>query len=203
PYYIATSSLVFTEPITLFFAVIALNYYFFKPESLLGGFFAGLAVLCRQYFIYLPIAFIIIESFRDRAGAFNFKKLLNFALPFIMYIPLIFLWKGLIPGGSPEYWNNVSFNLISLNYVLIIIGVYIFPFVSFSIVQLLENYKVKLPIAFCMTPIFLLGIPLFSLEETFLKPGPFKRIAEFFGNTGYFIYYVALFLGFYIILSLI
>jgi hypothetical protein len=204
PYYLVlTSSMVYTEPITFIFALLGLYFYIFKERSLLGGFFSGLAVLCRQYFIFLPATFIIVEYFSNRKLIFDIKMLLNSALPFLIYLPFVVIWKGLVPAGSPQHFTSpYLFNFAAFNYLLISVAVYGFPFVSFSLKTLLPDYRLKIIAALCLTPVFFLGLPD-KAHPIILNTGPFFRLANYFGSFNTFVFYAAWLAGLYILFSLI
>lgn len=136
PYFIKTTFSFHPSIYGLLFCLLSL--FFLKSDKihylLLAGFFAALAVLSQQIYLFLPLWFAITTFIRYYKNDFNFscffKKNLIFNL--FMVLPFYFLvsWNGITAEQFRHH--SISFganSLCNLTGIIIVFGGIFFPFV--------------------------------------------------------------------------
>lgn len=153
PYYYVTSFLIFSDSFaSLFFMIALLNYIENRPIS--SGFFAGLAILSRQFYLFFPFALLLSLLIERRLNFYRSKRFLGALLPLIMFFPFFYLWEwNLSPIGG-----HTILNLNYFNYFIAVLAFYSLPL----LIQLRGIFiNQKSLIAFFALPIFIVEIPSF------------------------------------------
>lgn len=149
PYFIGLSVFVFTDMLAIFFTTLFLHAIHKRNFFLLAISIAG-GLLCRQYFVFLPIAaglFFIIEYF------LFYKNDSLFALIYIFFgcLPLLLLvsyWHGLTPNNAvkADYIGQaLIFHQSALSLYIALIGIYCLPIVLLNFKKIYFNSKVWIP----------------------------------------------------------
>jgi len=180
----------------LFYVLFILQLKSENKKYFLAGLFLSFAVLSQQFYlsIFLGLTFFLFISFIN--DKIKLTDLLKFILPiFILFFPLIFFWKGLVP---PHFnFHSVGFDLTKITSILISIGVIAFPFVLYDLVKnktnTFQNRNInKILISFTIVTLILILFFYPTLE----KRGGFGKIT---GMTFNFINLISdynLFIGF-------
>jgi len=180
----------------LFYVLFILQLKSENKKYFLAGLFLSFAVLSQQFYlsIFLGLTFFLFMAFIN--DKIKLTDLLKFILPiFILFFPLIFFWKGLVP---PHFnFHSVGFDLTKITSILISIGVIAFPFVLYDLVKnntnTFQNRNIiKILISFTIVTLILILFFYPTLE----KRGGFGKIT---GMTFNFINLISdynLFIGF-------
>ncbi len=141
PYFVLlTAYLLYTDIIGLIFVFAGSYFYLQKKRYLWSAFLWGMAICTRQLFIVIPLAALFAElSFlyekytrtRSKISFQDLKPLAIFFLPFLMFLPLFILWDFKVNSGNFQgraFEENTiaafSFSFKSLNYSLMLVGIY-------------------------------------------------------------------------------
>ena len=145
PYFPALAGVFMTEHLAFFLGLAALLCYLRfrdagKPaDMVLSLLFVTLAIYTRIYLAFLPVAFAVADTVRNRPSSiappsssvphpssFGFAAL--WLLPIVAFLPIVLLWRGLAP---PSYQgaHHAGFNWQGVGSILIWTGIFFLPWV--------------------------------------------------------------------------
>ncbi len=134
PYFIGTNVFIYTDSMGFLFIILFL-ISILKDNSFLMVFAATLALLTRQYYIFIIIAAAIFYllnylSFHDKSKINKITLLLASTFPLIL---LFFLWGGISPKTGLLVWTLpsgfVKFNASNLVTYLVFLVIYSLPLI--------------------------------------------------------------------------
>jgi hypothetical protein len=164
PYYLTNSSVFYMPIWGMFFGLFSL-YIFLKGKTTAQYFTAGLlsalAILSRQYYLFLPAAYFLFCFFSKFSPGINKKEnitlthLTALMLPHIVPIAFFIFWGGI---SSPEFrGHEIAFKPMNIIFAIILVGFYFCW-------SLIDNFKLSrcqlLLIVFI--PLFFLFLPKWS-----------------------------------------
>jgi hypothetical protein len=172
PYVFGFNIFIFTDMLTAFFIILfCISVY--KNNGLSIFITAALALLCRQYSVFIIAAggiYYLISFFKKRD---NFL-LINAGVIAASFLPLLILfliWNGFAPPAGIMRWapdQKVLYNLNYMNIYIVMIPFYILPFYLLRWNELIINRKYLL--VFLGTGIFYFLYPVtpsaVTLEQT-------------------------------------
>jgi len=135
PYSIGISVFVYTDMLALFFLAWSL-IAFRKEKPIIMAISTAGALLCRQYFIFLPAAFILyylIQRILNPRGN-SYKMLISSIVSFIPFISLLILWRGFSPQNemrSLYLQEGLYFHIDFLVLYISLFIVYLFPVIMY------------------------------------------------------------------------
>lgn len=94
PYYWGTSVFLYTDMPAMLFLVWCL-YLFVRGRYLPSGLLAGMALWCRQYFIFVPLGMLFWLGV-SRSGR-EHRALVAPFVALVVFLPLLLVWHGLTP----------------------------------------------------------------------------------------------------------
>lgn len=141
PYFVCmTGYLLYTDVIGLIFIFLGSYFYLKQKHLFAAAIFWGLAICTRQLLIVIPMAAFVTEAIHTinqvrKESSPSYLQLLKgaitFSIPFLLFIPLFILWDFNVNSGNfkgSQFEENTleafSFSFKSLNYSLILIGIY-------------------------------------------------------------------------------
>jgi hypothetical protein len=134
PYMIGLSFFVSTDIMSLMFVLLAgLGVYKGNAWLFLVG--ASLALLCRQYNMYLLVAVGVYSlcSFINGDRKASIRMMISCALSLLPLLVLIYIWEGPAPMDGIKKWvpgnEPISFHLNYVTAYVSLISVYAFPFI--------------------------------------------------------------------------
>ncbi|OYD17458.1 hypothetical protein CH330_00005, partial [candidate division WOR-3 bacterium JGI_Cruoil_03_51_56] len=101
PYFLGLSDVFMSEQPALCFGLLSIFLYLKYLRNhkslhfILGIVSAALAILTRQYFLFLPVAFALNEFIPSPRR--NLPKALLFLIPILAIVPFVLIWRGLTP----------------------------------------------------------------------------------------------------------
>ncbi len=132
PYVFGFNIFIFTDMLTLFFIILfCISVY--KNNGLSIFFTAALALLCRQYSVFIIAAggiYYLISFFKSRDNLL----LINAGVIAASFLPLLILfliWNGFAPPAGIIRWapdQKILYNLSYMNTYIVMIPFYILPF---------------------------------------------------------------------------
>lgn len=146
PYFFILSFLAMTNVFALFFATCAI-YFLDKPYDTrrisISALFMTLAILSRQTWIALPMGvlffYLIENNFKLTKVIKHLKKISIFLIPILAYLPFLIIWKGTVPQEFQNIHPNY-FSLKQLNFFLVILGAYFWPYFFLNKVKIKKNF---------------------------------------------------------------
>ncbi|UCF63241.1 MAG: hypothetical protein JSW33_11800 [bacterium] len=135
PYMIGISVFVFTDMLPLLFLGLSV-WAFHRDNPFLMGVALGGALLCRQYYLFLPVAFAAYYSLRIlmRQTGSGVKMLFAIALSGIPLILLFILWGGFSPQNDMRKLYLHEKLYFHTDYLILYIAlflVYLFPLILY------------------------------------------------------------------------
>ncbi len=164
PYYLTNSSVFYMPIWGMFFGLFSL-YIFLKGKTTVqyfaAGLFSALAILSRQYYLFLPAAYFLFCFFPKFSPGINKKgdiSLTHFTalmLPHILPLVFFIFWGGI---SSPGFrGHEIALKPMNIVFAIILVGFYFCW-------SLIDNFKFSrlqlLLIAFI--PLFFLFLPKWS-----------------------------------------
>jgi 4-amino-4-deoxy-L-arabinose transferase-like glycosyltransferase len=130
PYFFTLSGTFMSEQPALTFGLLALLLFTSTGPGraarlVLSGIAAGVAILTRQFFVFLPVGLALGEC-GMRTGRRRWIGLLLLLAPLLVITALLLLWRGLAPPGFQER-HHPGFTLTGLSSVLIWTGLFFLP----------------------------------------------------------------------------
>ncbi|MBI3780083.1 MAG: hypothetical protein HY278_03365, partial [candidate division NC10 bacterium] len=158
PYYAGASLYYYTDIPCLFAMMLALNFYL-SGRPIAGAVAAGVALLIRQFSVFLPAAYVLTSVTKPRAAWRDLRHGVPLVLPFVMFLPLAVLWRGISPQNHlHELIRQVGFfHLEFVNYLVIATGVYSLPLAILRTREILQPHR--LLVAALLTPLLLTALP--------------------------------------------
>jgi len=158
PYYLGASFYYYTDIPCLFVMMVALTLYL-SGRPLGGAIAAGMALLTRQFSVFLPAAYALNSMRKERRAKIDLRQGATLMLPFAMLLPLILLWKGISPQNRlREVVRQVGYvHPEFVNYLVLATGFYSLPLAVLRIREVLRRQRL-VAVAF-LTPLFWLAIP--------------------------------------------
>jgi 4-amino-4-deoxy-L-arabinose transferase-like glycosyltransferase len=177
PYFFTLSGLFMTELPALFFALLALlGWLLFRRGRTIGLPLAlaaaALAILCRQYFIFLPVALAAADVIPRSQTTRNRLFPLVWLSPLLTLVPLVLLWHGLVPPALAERYH-AGFALGNVASVLAWTGLWLLPWA-------LARFRIWHLVALAAVPFAITAPGLGNgITSTLLRvlPGPLPVIA--------------------------
>lgn len=148
PYSIGISVFVYTDMLSLLFLAWSLIAFRKEKPIILAISTAG-ALLCRQYFIFLPVAFILyylIQMILSPRGN-SHKMLISSIVSLIPFISLLILWHGFSPQNemrSLYLQKGLYFHIEFLVLYISLFIVYLFPVIIYRWKNYYTNRKLLL-----------------------------------------------------------
>jgi len=145
PYMIGITLFVYTDLLMLVFVLLFLLAAMKQHHA--GMTIASAAgLLCRQYFIFVPLAGILFFSMKWFSGKekHDLRTSLLLAISGIPLAGLMFWWGNLAPYTGIKYWpamNKTYFHPGYLSLYVALIAVYLFPTLLIHIQQLLPRRR--------------------------------------------------------------
>ncbi|MFH1153244.1 MAG: hypothetical protein V1793_05465 [Pseudomonadota bacterium] len=155
PYFmVMTGPLLYTDVLGLLFAYLGASARIQGKNPWLAGFLWGMAICTRQLLVVIPLAAgisdlysVVIEKKQ------SWKTLIPDLMPCMMFLPLFCLWgfnvnSGTFHAGAFEE-NRVqafSFSLRSLNYSIMLTGLYSLPILYGTCLKRLRRPGVKMAV---------------------------------------------------------
>lgn len=155
PYFLVLSSSVMTDILALFFGMLALMFYIENNSTrnmLFGSIFSTLAVLTRQFWLFLPAGMILYYILTYKNNHKKLKDIFLFFIPIIVFIPFVLYWGGMAPPALKEnnFYVATNFNqLYQIGYFLLFLGFYFFPYV----LVVSQSFKSKFKYIYLTLPI--------------------------------------------------
>jgi len=161
PYFYATSFLILSDPSSIFFFMFSLLYYI-RRHTLLFGFFAGLAILTRQFYLFLPISILLYLFIKKRNLFYRDRRFFGALLSLAMFFPFFYLWGWHLSPAFPQSYLGLPRipSLSTLNYHLSIMAFYSLPLLT---LRPLRSYLKGIFYPLLLLPLFLLKPPLFDV----------------------------------------
>jgi hypothetical protein len=158
PYYLGASFYYYTDIPCLFVMMVALTLYL-SGRPLGGAIAAGMALLTRQFIVFLPAAYALNSMRKERRAKIDLRQGATLMLPFAMLLPLILLWGGISPQNHlREIVRQVGYvHPEFVNYLVLATGVYSLPLAILRTRQIFQRQR--LFTAALLTPLFWLAIP--------------------------------------------
>ena len=158
PYYLGASFYYYTDIPCLFVMMVALTLYL-SGRPLGGAIAAGMALLTRQFSVFLPAAYALNSMRKERRAKIDLRQGATLMLPFAMLLPLILLWGGISPQNHlREIVRQVGYvHPEFVNYLVLATGVYSLPLAILRTRQIFQRQR--LFTAALLTPLFWLAIP--------------------------------------------
>ena len=159
PYFLVLSSLIMTETLGLFFAMLSLKFYLRDDNQrnlLLGSLFAILAIWTRQFWLLLPGGMGLYFIFRHKLKIINARNLLNtviIGLPILSFLPLFLIWNGF----SPREGHHVAVNFSQIYFLFLFLGAYFFIYLIVNI----NKFEKKMIVPYL---IMLTGVIFFNIS---------------------------------------
>jgi hypothetical protein len=182
---IGLSVFVFTDMSALFFTSLFLHAILNKNHYLIAISIAG-ALLCRQYFIFLPAGAGLYYLFRyvKSRDASCLKSIIAVIIGMLPLLALVLYWHGLTPLNETrmKYHNEaLVFHEAAVSFYVSLIIVYCFPVLLIHLKNIYTNR------------IFLIAaIPLSSFQFFFPIKQPIKWVRDRYLTTGFFHEVIAL-----------
>jgi len=145
PYSIGISVFVYTDMLALFFLAWSL-IAFQREKPLLLAISAAGALLCRQYFIFLPAAFFLyylIQLIISPRGK-SHTMLISSLVSVVPLVSLLILWRGFSPQnemGNLYLQKGLYFHIEFLVLYISLFIVYLFPIIIYRWKKYYTNYK--------------------------------------------------------------
>ncbi len=164
PYFlIMTAPLIYTDILATLFVVLSLLFLKSNKRILVGIMF-GLAICTRQLMIIFPLALGIVDLWYCYKKEKPIKYIFFDFIPIMMYLPFIFIWKGV---NSPaitsknDHVNNMSnfdFSFSNLNYAIIMIFIFSVPVIwrKLSVEIIKKNILIVIPTVLLL----IIGMPI-------------------------------------------
>ena len=158
PYYLGASFYYYTDIPCLFAMMLALSLYL-SGRPLAGAIAAGVALLIRQYSVFLPAAYLVTSMMKGRSVWRGLRQGALLSLPFAMVLPLIVLWRGFSPQNHlREIVRQVGyFHPEFVNYLVLAAGVYSLPLALLRAREIFQRQR--LVVAGLLAPLFWLAQP--------------------------------------------
>jgi hypothetical protein len=159
PYYLGASFYYYTDIPCLFALMVALTFYL-ADQPLAGAIAAGVAVLIRQFSLFLPGAYILSWLAKARrTSRLNLRQGAALLLPIGMLLPLIVLWGGLSPQNRLRGMVHQvgSFHPEFVNYLVLATGAYALPLALIRI-RAIFQWQRLIAVA-VLAPLFWFAIP--------------------------------------------
>lgn len=151
PYFAGSSVLFYTDALAIAFGLLGL-FFEHREKPILAALFFSLAIWTRQYFIFIPVGFILYElcRFWFFNRKFYFRRFIAYLLPLFSFCVLIIIWGGLSPINfySISIEQRGIFNPQYVVYLVSITIVYTFPVLFFFYKRLFQNWKNFLMVGF-------------------------------------------------------
>ena len=158
PYYLGASFYYYTDIPCLFAMMVALTLYL-SGRPLGGAIAAGIALLTRQFSVFLPAAYALNAMRKERRAKIDLRQGATLMLPLAMFLPLILLWGGISPQNRlREILRQAGYvHPEFVNYLVLATGVYSLPL---AILRTREIFRrQRLLTAALLTPLFWLAPP--------------------------------------------
>ena len=196
PHAATASASVLTEGPALLFAMMAVLIWvesIFQPTitsrlvltAMIGGLFMGIAVTCRQYYLMLlPAAVLVavIQSRRRRiveSSLWHVTVILSLATAIIPVLLLVLTWKGFTsPGVGHSTWNTgVGISGLRPVVTIFYIALYLVPltFPAMLNLRFARHWR-----AFLFAAIAGIGVTYF--RSYLLQPGPLMSLVHIGGR---------------------
>lgn len=158
PYYLGASLYYYTDIPCLFAMMVALTFYL-SGRPLAGALAAGIALLIRQFSVFLPAAHAVTSITKESRAEINLGRWALLTLPFAMLLPFILLWGGITPQNRFRGMvRSVGyFHPDFVNYLVLATGIYSLPLALLRVRDIFQRERI-LHIAL-LTPLFWLAMP--------------------------------------------
>lgn len=128
PYYLTNSSVFYTPIWGMFFGLFSL-YVYLKGRTAVHYFLAGLlsalAVLSRQFYLFLPAAYFLFLIWQrvNKKNAVSFSHFTVLMLPHLLPLAFFIYWGGIV---SPDVRGHAAVTLKPMNmiFAIILVGFY-------------------------------------------------------------------------------
>ena len=127
PYFIQNSVTLYTPVWGMFFGMTSLYYFLNNKKKyayLVSGILAALAVLSRQYYLFLPasyISYLFLRNIKYREKNLLYA-LLCISIPQLIYLPVFLVWGGLV---HPDFYKHeIGLKADNLVFFFVVIGFY-------------------------------------------------------------------------------
>jgi hypothetical protein len=196
PHAATSSASVLTEGPALLFAMIGVLIWVesvsrptitlrLVPIAIIGGLFMGIAVTCRQYYLMLlPAAVLVavIQSRRVKVGESSLwyaTVILSLATAMIPVFLLVLTWKGFTsPGVGHSMWNTgVGISGLRPVVTIFYVALYLVP-LSFPAMLRLQSAQHRRALLLAA----LVGIGVTYFRSDLLQPGPVMSLVRFGGR---------------------
>lgn len=164
PYYLTNSSVFYMPIWGMFFGLFSL-YIYLKGKTTVhyftAGLFSALAILSRQYYLFLPAAYFLFCFFskfspginkRDDVSLTHFTALM---LPHILPLAFFIFWGGISSPGFRSY--EIALKPMNIVFVIILVGFYF----CWSLIDNLKFSRNQL-LLIVFIPLFFLFLPKWS-----------------------------------------
>lgn len=158
PYYLGASFYYYTDVPCLFALMVALTFYL-SDQPLAGAVAAGVALLIRQFSLFLPGAYALSVLARARHARMDLRQGAALLLPFGILLPLIVLWGGLSPHNRLRGMVHQvgPFHPEFVNYLVLATGAYALPLAVLRARQIFQRQR--LVVIAVLAPLFWLAVP--------------------------------------------
>jgi hypothetical protein len=196
PHAATASASVLTEGPALLFAVMGVLIWVesvsrptitlrLVPIAMIGGLFMGIAVTCRQYYLMLlPAAVLVavIQSRRVKAGESSLwyaAVILSLATAIIPVFLLVLTWKGFTsPGVEHSTWNTgVGISGLRPVVTIFYVALYSVP-LTFPAIPHLRFARYRRPLLLAASA----GIGVTYFRSYLLQPGPVMSLVRLGGR---------------------
>lgn len=173
PYMAGVSVFVFTDMLTLLFAVVSL-YAVWREWSLLLWFGLACALLCRQYSVFLLCAtclYTMVSWYFIRRPAMM-AMLVASILSIVPLGMLFLLWGGIAPPVGSAYWNpesDLRFHPDFMSVYFVMTAVYLAPLLAYSWRRLYTDRRTWL--VSIMAGVYYAIFPIRASEVTVMQTG--------------------------------
>ena len=192
PHAATASASVLTEGPALLFAMMGVLIWVesvFQPTitsrlvltAMMGGLFMGIAVTCRQYYLMLLPAAVLVALIQLRRGSVEKSSLryvaviLSLATAIIPVFLLVLTWRGFTsPGVGRNMWNTeVGISILRPLVTVFYIALYLVP-LTFPVILRLRFAQYQRVLLFAV----LTGIGVTYFRSYLLQPGPLKSLVH-------------------------
>jgi hypothetical protein len=153
--------------------------------AMIGGLFMGIAVTCRQYYLMLLPAAVLVAVIQSRRGRVGESLLwyvtvtLSLATAIIPVLLLVLTWKGFTsPGVARSTWNTgVGISGLRMVVTVFYIALYLVP-LTFPAMLRLRFAQYRRALLFAA----LAGIGVTYFRSYLLQPGPLMSLVHIGGR---------------------
>jgi hypothetical protein len=196
PHAATASSSVLTEGPALLFAMMGVLIWVesvsrptitprLVPIAMIGGLLMGIAVTCRQYYLMLLPAAVLVAVIQSRRGRVGESPLwyatviLSLATAMIPVFLLVLTWQGFTsPGVERSTWNTgVGISGLRPVVTIFYVALYLVP-LSFPAMLRLQSAQHRRALLLAA----LVGIGATYFRSDLLQPGPVMSLVRFGGR---------------------